>query len=118
MNVIARQRVDKWLWQARFFKTRTRASKAVSNGKVRLNTRKILKPASLTCVGDVLTFTTKTQILVVRVIGLSTRRMSPNAATMLYECLSRESVQDNRSFKYVDDSRARKKLRQVIDKLG
>ena len=46
-------RIDKWLWAARFFKTRTLASDAVDNGKVRLNDERT-KPAHNLKVGDIL----------------------------------------------------------------
>ncbi|MDC1262553.1 S4 domain-containing protein, partial [Planktomarina temperata] len=49
-------RIDKWLWQARFFKTRSLATKLVQSGKLRLNGELISKPARMISVGDVLTF--------------------------------------------------------------
>ena len=49
-------RVDKWLWYARFFKTRSLATKLVSGGHLRLNGERIEKPAHSVAPGDVLTF--------------------------------------------------------------
>jgi len=49
-------RVDKWLWHARFFKTRTLAASELSAGHVRLNATRINKPAQAVAPGDVLTF--------------------------------------------------------------
>ena len=45
MTTDAKLRIDKWLWQARFFKTRSLAAKQVSGGHVRLNGNRVLKPA-------------------------------------------------------------------------
>ena len=49
-------RIDKWLWYARVFKTRTLASGFVAKGKVRVNKQKVNKPGAAIRVGDVLTF--------------------------------------------------------------
>ena len=47
-------RIDKWLWQARFFKTRSLAAKLVQSGKLRLNGELISKPSRVVSEGDVL----------------------------------------------------------------
>ena len=52
----ANLRLDKWLWQARFFKTRTLATKYVQTGKLRVNSALVAKPHYAVKVGDVLTF--------------------------------------------------------------
>ena len=52
----AKQRLDKWLWAARFFKTRILASEAVSGGKVHLNGSRV-KPGRLMKEGDQLHIT-------------------------------------------------------------
>jgi ribosome-associated heat shock protein Hsp15 len=52
----AKIRLDKWLWQARFFKTRGLSAELVSGGHVRVNSRKVAKPAHAVAPGDVLTF--------------------------------------------------------------
>ena len=49
-------RLDKWLWHARFFKTRSLATREVQAGHVRVNSRRIVKPATAVGQGDVLTF--------------------------------------------------------------
>ena len=51
---VPRMRIDKWLWHARFFKTRTLAAATVSAGHVRINSVKASKPAHGVVAGDVL----------------------------------------------------------------
>lgn len=81
-------RLDKWLWQARFFKTRSLAARQVSDGKVRLNAERTDKPARAVGPGDVLTFPQGDRIRVVKVLAPGLRRgPAPEAAT-LYEDLT------------------------------
>ena len=61
-------RLDKWLWYARFFKTRTLASKAISNGRFRLDGDVMSKPHRQAKCGQVLTFSQGTRIRVIRII--------------------------------------------------
>lgn len=77
-------RVDKWLWHARFFKTRTLAAKIVSGGHVRVNSDKISKPAYSIVVGDVLTFAQGNHIRVIEVLALGERRGPAPEAQTLY----------------------------------
>ena len=79
-----RLRVDKWLWYARFFKTRSLASSEVSAGHVRLNGEKLHKPASTVAPGDVLTFPKARHIRVIRVEALAERRGPAPEAQALY----------------------------------
>ncbi|MEM6619920.1 MAG: S4 domain-containing protein, partial [Pseudomonadota bacterium] len=51
-----RMRVDKWLWQARFFKTRSLAAKCVTSGHLRINGLHAAKASALVGQGDTLTF--------------------------------------------------------------
>jgi len=76
--------VDKWLWYARFFKTRTLAATQVSGGHVRLNADKIHKPAQTVSVGDVLTFPQGRDIRVIQVDAIGTRRGPAPEAQELY----------------------------------
>ena len=77
-------RVDKWLWHARFFKTRTLAAAQVSAGHVRLNAGRIQKPAQLVSPGDVLTFAKDDRVRVIRVEAIGTRRGPAPEAQALY----------------------------------
>ena len=78
-------RIDKWLWQARFFKTRTLAATLVSAGKLRLNGAHQSKPAKAVGPGDVLTFPQGDQIRVVKVLACGHRRGPAPEAQSLYE---------------------------------
>lgn len=81
-------RLDKWLWQARFFKTRTQAAAVVSGGHLRLNGAHQSKPAKTVGPGDVLTFPQGDQIRVVRIIGCGDRRGPAPEAQQLYADLT------------------------------
>ena len=80
-------RLDKWLWHARFFKTRTLAARAASGGKVRVNARRISKSSAAIGPGDVLTFVAGGRVRVVRVRALGLRRGPAAQARSLYEDL-------------------------------
>jgi ribosome-associated heat shock protein Hsp15 len=81
-------RLDKWLWHARFFKTRTLAAKVASGGHVRVNANKVSKPSTAVVAGTVLTFPQGNQIRVIKIVELGTRRGPASEAQTLYEDLS------------------------------
>lgn len=81
-------RIDKWLWHARFFKTRTLAAKVVSEGKVRVDGVPVSKPARLVGPGMVLTFVKEHEVKVVRILLPGDRRGPAPEAQALYEDLS------------------------------
>ncbi len=76
-------RVDKWLWAARFFKTRAKAKEAIDGGKVDINGTRA-KPSKELQVGDELSITQGWDEKVVVVDGLSDRRGSATIAQTLY----------------------------------
>jgi len=80
-------RIDKWLWYARFFKTRTLATRLVSEGHVRVNRERVTKSHGAIRPGDVLTFPQGKDIRVVKVLGCGDRRGPAVEAQMLYEDL-------------------------------
>jgi len=80
----ARVRLDKWLWCARFFKTRSLATAAVSGGKVHVNGARV-KAAHEVRIGDQLEITRGSERYVVVVRGLSLKRGSALTAQQLYE---------------------------------
>lgn len=83
-----RLRVDKWLWQARFFKSRSEASRMCAGSKLRINRQVVSKAATCVKVGDVLTFPRGRNIRVIKVLALGTRRGPASEAQLLYEDLA------------------------------
>ena len=77
-------RLDKWLWAARFFKTRSLAAQAIEGGKVKLNGQRV-KPAKELHVGDLVDIHIGDDTWQVAVIGLSARRGPAEVARKLYE---------------------------------
>ena len=82
------QRLDKWLWSARFFKSRTGAAALCAEGKIRMSGRVISKAHVTVRVGDVLTFPLGKHIRVVKVLALAQRRGPAPEARTLYEDLN------------------------------
>lgn len=76
-------RLDKWLWAARFFKTRGLAQEAIAAGRVRLNEERT-KPAHALKVGDVLEIRLGESVWRVQVVALSDRRGPAAQARTLY----------------------------------
>jgi ribosome-associated heat shock protein Hsp15 len=80
---VDRVRIDKWLWAARLFKTRSAAGEAVLGGRVHVNGARV-KPAKELSIGDMLEVTLRTQKRTVRVTALSDRRGPATQAATLY----------------------------------
>lgn len=78
------QRIDIWLWHARFFKTRSLSTKICRAGKLRLNGQKITKAKTAVVKGDVLTFPQPNIIRIVKILGFSIRRGPASEAQLLY----------------------------------
>lgn len=76
-------RIDKWLWAARFFKTRSLATDAVDGGKIRINGERI-KPARGVKIGDTLGIETGAAEWEVVVLALADKRGSASVAQTLY----------------------------------
>jgi len=79
-----RVRIDKWLWAARFFKTRSLAAEAIGAGKVEVNDERV-KAAKLIQLGDSISVRLGPYLHVVHVRGLSERRGPASVAATLYE---------------------------------
>lgn len=77
-------RIDKWLWAARFFKTRGLSREAVIGGKVRVGGRRA-KPGKLLALGDLLEITRGEETWIVTVRDLGDRRVSAPLAQQKYE---------------------------------
>ena len=84
---MAEVRIDKWLWAARFFKSRTLATAACDGGKVDVNEQAV-KPSRIVRPGDRLTITLPRGKRIVRVVLLSDRRGGGADAALLYEDLT------------------------------
>ena len=77
-------RIDKWLWAARFFKTRSLATEAVDGGKVDVNGTRA-KPAKLVGVGDEVRVRVGPALHVVKIKDTAERRGSATVARELYD---------------------------------
>ena len=120
LAVTDRIRIDKWLWQARFFKTRSLAAKIVASGRVRVNSQPIAKPAHAVGPDDVLTFPQAHEIRVVRVIAPGERRGPASEARLLYDDLDPPRPKSEREPqphvpKYERGGRPTKKDRRALD---
>jgi ribosome-associated heat shock protein Hsp15 len=76
-------RIDKWLWAARFYKTRSLATDAVSGGRVHVNDARVKPSKEIRC-GDTVVVTVRQVRRTVEVTGLSDRRGSAVVAAALY----------------------------------
>lgn len=87
-------RIDKWLWQARFFKSRTLAAELAEEGHLRINGQPTRKAGHAIGVGDVLTFPLGPRIRVIRVTALGYRRGPATEAGTLYLDLDAPAGED------------------------
>ncbi|HEX9704266.1 MAG TPA: RNA-binding S4 domain-containing protein [Gemmatimonadales bacterium] len=118
-------RIDKWLWAARFFKTRSLATAAVAGGKAQANGERA-KPARLVRVGDRLRVRVGSYEYVVIVRALAERRGSAREAAVLYEetpesRAARQRLVDQHrlapSLRFAGRGRPTKKDRRSIDRM-
>ena len=120
-------RIDKWLWAARFFKTRSLASQAVNGGHVQVNNIRV-KPSRVVQIGDTLQIRREQEEFVVAVQGLSGRRGPASQAQALYRETeeskqNREAARQRRleggpvpSPSHRPDKRDRRKIRKLLRK--
>lgn len=80
-------RADKWLWHARFLRSRSEAAAYVAAGHIRRNGERISKPAAILRLGDVLTFALAGRVRVIRVKAFAERRGNAAAGQALYDDL-------------------------------
>jgi ribosome-associated heat shock protein Hsp15 len=121
----ARVRLDKWLWAARFFKTRALAAEAIAGGKVTIGGGRV-KPARPLQVGDMVAVRLGPYEHVVRVKALSERRGPASVAMTLYEeapesRAAREKLSEQlrmapAAFVYEEKGRPTKRDRREIDR--
>ncbi|MBV2233980.1 MAG: RNA-binding S4 domain-containing protein [Sterolibacterium sp.] len=103
MNDNPRMRIDKWLWVARFFKTRSLAAEAIASRKVKINGEHV-KPARELKVGDQLDISLGQTRFVVNVLGMAAQRRPASEARLLYQ--------------ETEDSLARRQREQELRKLA
>jgi ribosome-associated heat shock protein Hsp15 len=84
MTDTERMRIDKWLWVARFFKTRSLAATALASNKIKCNGEHV-KPARELKIGDRLDITIGQNVFVVIVQGMAAQRRPAPEARLLYE---------------------------------
>ena len=116
-------RLDTWLWYARFYKSRSLSSKAIVSGKLRVNSNKIIKPASKVKKNDVLTINHINMVRIIQVQSLGSRRGPASEAQKLYNDLAGDKI-DASKIKSVSEKskketnkRPTKKDRRILDKI-
>ncbi|MDB4889076.1 MAG: RNA-binding domain protein [Gemmatimonadetes bacterium] len=125
ISTMDKTRIDKWLWAARFFKTRSLAADAVGGGKVSLNGDGV-KPAKMVQIGDEIRIRLGPYEHVVTVRGLSERRGPASVAQTLYEetaasIAAREKLSEQlrmapAAFVYEEKGRPTKRDRREIER--
>ncbi|MBN2700450.1 MAG: RNA-binding S4 domain-containing protein [Methylohalobius sp. ZOD2] len=83
-EALTKMRLDKWLWAARFFKTRSLAAEAVKGGKVHVDGQRV-KPSKEIGVGVRLEITKEPYVWAITVAALNTQRRPAKEAVLLYE---------------------------------
>jgi ribosome-associated heat shock protein Hsp15 len=80
-------RLDRWIWFARFQRSREACADLVRAGRVRLNGRRVQRPGAAVAPGDVLTLALPGRTIVVEVLALAGRRGGADDATRLYRLI-------------------------------
>ncbi len=116
-------RIDKWLWYARFFKTRSLAAKVCAAGKVRVSGSVVSKSHHKLKPGDVLTFPQGRHIRVVKVLAMAERRGPASEVQRLYEDLkppepANRLPRGSAGARPKGEGRPTKKQRRALDRLA
>jgi len=80
-------RIDKWLWHARFCKTRVVAQEKAAQGYIRINGHRVEKASAAVRVGDIMTLPAGGRVIALKVLGLGIRRGPASEAQTLYELI-------------------------------
>ena len=116
-------RLDTWLWYARFYKSRSLASKVILSGKLRVNSNKIIKPASKVKINDVLTINHVNMVRIIQIQSIGARRGPASEAQTLYKDLSADVTaaskikDESEKSKKDTNKRPTKKDRRILDKI-
>ena len=116
-------RLDIWLWHARFYKSRSLSSKVILSGKLRVNSIKIIKPASKVKINDVLTINHVNTVRIIQIQSIGSRRGPASEAQALYNDLSPDVTAASKSKDVSEKSkkdtnkRPTKKDRRILDKI-
>jgi len=117
--VAEKLRIDKWLWQARFFKSRARAAAVVTDGGVRVNAQRVTKCSTQVAICDVLTFHQADRLRIVRIEALGLRRGPASEAQALYTDMSPAQPEKQNSAlenpKFEGKGRPTKRDRRTLD---
>jgi ribosome-associated heat shock protein Hsp15 len=118
-------RIDKWLWAARFYKTRSLAGEEIDKGRVRINDLEA-KPAKEVKVGDVVAMRSTAGIRTVTVLAISAQRTGAPAAALLFaetveSIAARERTAEHRRLNpepsaALENGRPTKRDRRALDK--
>ena len=84
MTASEEQRLDKWLWHARFVKSRSLAAKLIEEGCIRVNRQRVVKAATCVKCGDILTANLHGRIRIIEILAIGCRRGPPREAQALY----------------------------------
>ena len=87
MNLSDSLRIDKWLFHARFCKTRIVAQEKAAKGRIRLNGNRVEKASAAVRIGDVMTLPAGGKVVTLKVLGLGERRGQAAQARALYEII-------------------------------
>lgn len=90
--VAGRLRIDRWLWFARFFKSRSAASQVCNAGRIRSGGKIVAKASHTVKIGDILTFPQSRIIRTVKIVDLGSRRGPASEAQALYEDMAPPSA--------------------------
>ncbi|SMC76611.1 RNA-binding S4 domain-containing protein [Rhizobium sp. RU36D] len=119
----SRQRIDKWLFFARFFKSRSIAQEQVSQGRILVNDTKVTQPSHLLKSGDRLIISQERRDLIIVVRQAGTRRGPYEEAKLLYEDLTPPETPEDKLSRFDQATREpgagrpTKKERRAIDRL-
>ena len=81
-------RIDKWLWHARFYRSRPLAQEAAQSGLIRVNGNRVVKPSVYVGPGDIVSLPRGRDIVAVRVQAVALRRGPAREAQTLYEVVA------------------------------